>query len=297
MPFLPTRNRERITASDRTAMSETASVKVVVPIYRSALDEYELRSLRHNVSTLGPARFVLLLPEGLTPLPPQLSEPPFDHIARMQVSDEWLGVKNGILGYNRMMMSEAFYALFADTEYMLVCQTDVWLFRDELDAWCARGYDYIGGPYLRRGIYDMPPVRQWLALRRRWCGAEHVLRQDGWGRVLNGGLSLRRVAAFRHACLQYAEQIDRLGRVRSTVSNEDWFWSLVPDGIRRPEAVEAARFSVDTHPAKAMKMIGGGELPFGCHGWFKRARIRFWEPHILRSERETGTRQTHDSTA
>ncbi len=266
-------------------MSET-SVRIIVPIHRSVLSDCEIRTLRHNVRTLGAARFILLLPERLAKLPALLDTEPFSGIVQMRVSDEWLGPKNGILGYNRMMMAETFYAHFIDegADYLLICQPDAWIFRDELDAWCAKGYDYIGGPYLRQSIYDLPPIKQWLTLRRACCDRSRVLRQDGWGKVLNGGLSLRRIEAFRQACAHHADLIEQLGQVRSTVSNEDWFWSLVPD-LRRPEAEEAARFSIDTHPARTMKSIGG-VLPFGCHGWFKRKRLRFWEPYILESEQD-----------
>lgn len=258
------------------------TVQIIIPIYRSELSEHEIRTLRHNVRILGASRILFLHPEGLTRLPALLDTEPFDSIGRMQVSDEWLGAKNGILGYNRMMMSEEFYTRFVGGGYILICQTDAWIFRDELDAWCAKGYDYIGGPYLRRPIYNLPPIKQWLALRRACCDRSRILRQDGWGRVLNGGLSLRRIDAFRQACARHADLIERLGQVRSTVSNEDWFWSLVPD-LYRPDTVEAARFSIDTHPARSMELLGGA-LPFGCHGWNKHNRLRFWEPYILESE-------------
>lgn len=56
----------------------------------------------------------------------------------MPVSDTWLGVRNGIAGYNQMMLSREFYQLFNDTEYLLICHTDAWIFRDELEDWCKK---------------------------------------------------------------------------------------------------------------------------------------------------------------
>ena len=38
---------------------------------------------------------------------------------------------------------------------------------------------------------------------------------------------------------------------------------------------EALRFSIDTHPAYALRRLGG-DLPFGCHSWTKRRMRRAW---------------------
>ena len=79
-----------------------------------------------------------------------------------EVSDEWLGRKNGIAGYNRMMLSAGFYELFRDYEYLLICHTDAWIFRDELADWCRRGYDCVAAPWVRRKVYDLPILKQYL---------------------------------------------------------------------------------------------------------------------------------------
>ena len=42
-----------------------------------------------------------------------------------------------------------------------------------------------------------------------------------------------------------------------------------------PAAAEALRFSIDTHPAYALRRLGG-DLPFGCHSWTKRRMRRAW---------------------
>lgn len=66
------------------------------------------------------------------------------------MSDEWLGHKNGIAGYNRMMLSAGFYSCSAITNISLICHTDAWIFRDELADWCRRGYDCVAAPWVRR---------------------------------------------------------------------------------------------------------------------------------------------------
>lgn len=254
---------------------EKNQVKVVVPLYRSDLSAEEERSLRHNLDVLHRYPVVLLVPEGLDT---SALEARYPQCATLRVSDRWLGTKCGIAGYNRMMMSPDFYALFPDTEYLLICQTDCWIFRDELTAWCARGYDYAGAPSPRKPVYDLWPARWYLALRRRLTRGA-ILRQDLLGKVYNGGLSLRRVERFRTAAIACsAEAAGFLARNHYRY-NEDVFWSLVPEGFRYPPFDEALGFSFDVKPARCYR-LAEGRLPFGCHGWYKTPYREFWKDFI-----------------
>lgn len=152
-------------------------MRVVVPVYRELTPDEEA-SLRNNVRTLAAWPFTVLHPEGVCP-PACCAEL---HLETRAVGDEWLGRRNGIAGYNRMMLSEAFYAMFADAEYVLICHTDAWIFRDELAEWCGRGYDCVAAPWLRRPLYDLPLVKQymrwreWAKGRRRGTLAAGALR-------------------------------------------------------------------------------------------------------------------------
>lgn len=85
---------------------DICQVKVVIPIYRAELKDWERASLANTMQVLAAYPIVWLKPEDvdlhdLTVLYPQAEI--------MNVSSEWLGTKNGIAGYNRMMMSESFY--------------------------------------------------------------------------------------------------------------------------------------------------------------------------------------------
>ena len=53
-----------------------------------------------------------------------------------------------IQGYNRLLLSTEFYQRFLGSAYLLICQLDVFVFRDELAGWVARGYDYVGAPWV-----------------------------------------------------------------------------------------------------------------------------------------------------
>ena len=174
----------------RTQRHSMQLAKILIPIYRDRLSDTEEASLRQTHRILGHYPIEVILPEAVTP-PEAVASLGFPV---RRVSDEWLGTRNGIAGYNRMMLSRSFYDYYSDTMYVLVCHTDAWVFRDELADWCRKGYDCVAAPWVRRPVYDKPIVKQymnWLANRRirqgRFC------RQQLYGRVGNGGFSLRRV--------------------------------------------------------------------------------------------------------
>lgn len=252
-------------------------VKVVIPVYRPELATAERASIAQTVRVLGAYPLVLLHPEDVD-VTAICDE--FPSLKPLAVSGQWLGRRNGIAGYNRMMLAADFYDLFADTEYILICHTDAWIFRDELAEWCAKGYDCVAAPWVRRPVYDLPVVRHVLALRRWWAGRSgKPLRQLLYGRVGNGGLSLRRVAAFRAACTAYSESVQQFLACSHHLCNEDVFWATVPREFRYPEWRQALGFAFDTNPAYCYKLCGG-RLPFGCHSWSKKRYFKFWKPII-----------------
>lgn len=256
-------------------MSQT-KVKIVVPLYKKSLGEREQRSFLNNAKILARYPMVLLAPEGLdisatTELAPQAEV--------MRVSKDWLGA-NGIAGYNDMMMSKSFYQLFSDCDYILICQTDVWVFCDDLSQWCDKGYDYVGAPWPKRRIYSMPIISQFLWLRRKLFKREgKLMRQDYFNKVGNGGFSLRKISAILEACDRYEATIAEFKRGKGTLCNEDWFWSLIPSHFHYPSFDEALNFSFDVHPDICYKK-SHGKLPMACHGWFKKRNIGFWSPII-----------------
>jgi len=145
---------------------------------------------------------------------------------------------------------------FLDTEYILICHTDAWIFRDELGDWCRRGYDYVAAPWLRRPLYDLPLVKQYMQWRERMKRRRgEASRQVLYGRVGNGGLSLRRVEAFRRACATYRTEAESYLADPCHLHNEDVFWAVVPREFRYPAPDEALRFSIDTHPAYALRRL------------------------------------------
>ncbi len=256
-------------------------VKVVIPIYRLPLKPEEEASLENTMRMLASHSIVFLIPETLDTtqllrLYPQAEE--------MRVSSRWLGLERGIMGYNEMTMSKDFYDRFADCEYILICHTDAWIFRDELEQWCRQGYDIVAAPWPTRPRYRRFPLKQYLRLRRRLAPKGKILHQDMFGRIGNGGLCLRRVKAFSDACEKYQAEAKRFitQSVGNVLYNEDLFWALIPEEFNYPSVETALKFSFDLKPQLCYE-LNGNQLPMGCHGFNKPTRADFWRQFVPKS--------------
>lgn len=269
---------------------KNATVAIVVPHHRFPLTADEETSLRHLRHHLGGFDTYWVGPAGVA----------FEgRDFRVQTFDPAFFATHA--GYNRLLMSKVFYEAFAAYEFMLVYQLDCLVFNGALEAWCHKGWDYVGAPWIDEGR----------------DGAADTFRSVG-----NGGLSLRRVSrhlevlnarALRHDPLEYAWQTPRatslpfLQRIERRIRRnfyaigvgndinacvhdwlgrglyEDGFWAtqaryFCPD-FRIPDAREALPFSFETAPSFCFQE-NGGRLPFGCHAWAKNDRA-FWKPYLL----------------
>lgn len=242
---------------------------VAIPVYKPAPDARERFSLEQCRRTLAAHPTVFVAPDGLD-LTPYLAVIP-TAAARRFDADYFRSID----GYNRLMLSREFYAAFADCQHILIHQTDALVFSDQLAAWCARGYDYIGAPWVRDWHFQ-PAWQRWpkawrsaLAQRlqpspgSRWC------RYVPYGLVGNGGLSLRRVAAFRAVLETEPAALQAYRQPVARQFNEDVFWSYAArlDGqrLRIPVWQEALGFAMEYHIPQSLRILGG--LPFGCHAW------------------------------
>jgi hypothetical protein len=184
----------------------------------------------------------------------------------------------GIGGYNRLMLSDLFYERFARYEYVLIHQLDAFVFSDQLLAWCARGYDYMGAPWLPNSSIPTWPNYLRIYMRRtlyRWFnrpdrhvpGVHHAQYMFSVG---NGGFSLRRVAAMREALDSLSSVAERYRNIEKPLLHEDMFFCVEANRYRRrvkvPSYREAAGFAWELQPGVA-EILNRGELPFGCHAW------------------------------
>lgn len=255
----------------------THTVKVVIPIYRTEIKDWERDALANTMKILAAYPIVFLKPTELDIS--ELTET-YPQATVMSVTSEWLGTRNGISGYNKMMMSEEFYNLFPDTTYILICHLDAWIFRDELLQWCKEGYDLVAAPWPTRPRYTHFPLKQYLQLQKFLSGSRKNIRIQMYGHIGNGGLSLRKVSAFAQACKRYTKEIDYyLSKSDDGMYYEDIFWALVPKEFNYPSAQTALQFAYDLKP-KLCHQLNHQQLPMGCHGFTHKSRILFWKQFI-----------------
>ncbi len=271
-------------------------VKIVIPIYKPVLSELEAISLNQACSVLSDYPFVFVKPQSLDLTAIQKQYP---RIETESFDDKYF--KN-IIGYNHLLLQTDFYSRFLSFDYILIYQLDAYVFSNELQEWCSKGYDYIGGPWLQKPIYQYAFFRQWKRTKmwlkevrqRLEKGKEAFEQQKKYVEMVqetlssrdlkevgNGGLSLRNVKSHYNATLDLKDRIDFYvsREERSATFNEDIFWSSEPKNFRYPSAEEALKFSFDKYPDLCYKH-NGYQLPFGCHGWYKKKTIKFWKKII-----------------
>lgn len=259
---------------------------VVIPIYRVQPDSLELISFRQCCKVLGTHPICIATYKELDPRC-------YLDVAKeyqTEISFEYFDkcFFEGITGYNKMMLSKKFYLRFSSYEYLLIYQLDAYVFSDQLDLWCAKGYDYIGAPWFKN-----------------FKSHEEV---DDWGGVGNGGFSLRRIDYFIRVLgwkgpvnsphklvsngawyfpiyrffygLGYQNTINFIKR--DITIFEDLFYCGTLEGTKlspiRPNCQEAARFAFEKSPSYLMSITK--QLPFGCHAWRRFEYEVFWKNHI-----------------
>jgi len=259
---------------------------VVIIAYSDTPSELELASFRQCLHVLGNHPLIVVCPRSLrTARYDREIERSDNQVVFKRFEDSCF---DGIAAYNQMMRSVTFYEAFQEYEYILIYQLDAWVFRDELDDWRRKGYDYIGAP---------------------WYSDEGVMLSCAG----NGGFSLRKVATFvellsgrmeKTCCWNYAYVWQELRKIsfihqydvwrqelfemihcRQSLSryacraseNEDVVFLRIFSfitGIKIANSREALLFSFERFPEDAYQKTEG-RLPFGCHA-FARYNPEFW---------------------
>ena len=268
---------------------ETATV--VIPIYKSTLSRGEVVSIHQTMKVVGHHGITFVCPEGLD-ISVYLAIGEEEGITPSFLYFSPLFFKD-ISGYNRLLLTESFYQSFSNYEYILICQPDAYVFKDELIDWCKKGYDYIGAPIIGDSEDTFFSMKM---------------------RVGNGGFSLRKIKSallfFQSKRNVFSPQqlirridIKRKPYTRTFVFflmmlgwrnkprvvakrwqyNEDDFWSGLLDdsrfALKKPSPREALKFSFERFPSELYEM-NNKQLSFGCHAWRKYQYNTFWMTFI-----------------
>lgn len=267
-------------------MAET--VCVVIPVYNLSPNFYETISLKRCSAILSKYPFIFVAPSELD-VSTYLKICDANSFEIERFDDSFF--TNGLVGYNKLLLSQDFYNRFINYEFILIHQLDCFIFSDSLLSWCQKDYDYVGAPWLDAGwhkevflgLLNQILVRQSFA-RRQLTKLYWRIRQSQSLAVGNGGLSLRRVTKFLNATIHFRQQILDWGL------NEDLFWSIyLPLNSYEmfiPSWREALGFSFDYKPDFSFR-CSENRLPFGCHAWYREdtvyaGNLGFWGPIVSR---------------
>jgi len=261
----------------------TNTAAVVIPLYKTSLDSFEIISLQQCFKVLDRHEIIAVKPMSLN-----LDNYDFNFDQVISFDDEYFA---DVAGYNKLMMSTTFYQRFLDYSYILIYQPDVFVFKDELLYWSNSGYDYIGAPWLRYAPYPDFVKRLKSELIRYWH-IKHDLKDpvtnfptelQRENKVGNGGFSLRNTRKFYEICTTNTKMIAHYNSKPEHYYGEDIFWSMEVNRkgkrLRIPDYKTAINFSIENNPQYAFQLLKD-KYPFGCHAWDRN--LDFWAP-VLRS--------------
>lgn len=217
---------------------------IVVPVYSEAITYDEQKSLEQLKKVLGGHDIILMCPKGMktTKYEKILGKFDTERFDKSCFADR--------MAYARVVCGTEFYERLKKRgyEYVLIHQTDCWVFRDELDKWCDEGYDYIGAPFFVK----------WFSDRGLYVG--------------NGGFSLRKIDSM----ITYLNKF--LGKGLPHEGTDDGFFAANFDkSLNIPAPIKAAEFSLEEAPAQHVEKLG--KIPFGCHA-YKKYDWLFWKQYI-----------------
>ena len=143
-------------------------VCIVTPFHKSNLNESEKLSLKTIQKHFkNEKKFFVTFDEN------KIDLPNFERINFSKIFFE------NIQGYNNLCTSAEFYRSFLDFEYMLICQLDVIVLKNDLSEFISKNISYIGAPTGKKSPFDRSRKKLWG--RRYFC---------------NGGFSLRKTNDF-----------------------------------------------------------------------------------------------------
>ena len=269
---------------------------VVVPAYRvemSAAEEASFRrtvsvfSEKHQVSVIAPEEMAL---DNYTSIYPQLVVERFPADFFRSIGD-----------YSRLLLSEEFYQRFAAYEWMLICQLDVWVFRDELNYWCQQNFDYIGAPIpscwdpcrddenldlVGNGGFSLRRISAFLRVLQAgdvpmysremlWSFCRQHWRKKSFGLIVPL-LRLAGIGNKRRDCL---ELLRRQGACEDMVFRMIEHSGYLPNFVF-PEIRKAAEFALDGSCLRKYFDLTDRKIPFALHAWKKAEGeflMKLWE--------------------
>lgn len=271
------------------------SCVVIIPVYKKELSPFEEASFRQGLRVLRNHDIVIVTYSGL-----DLSF--YRHISENESKE--FGVEfferhffESVNGYNALCLDSQFYRRFDAYKYMLIYQTDAWVFRDELLDWCNKNYDFIGAPHffsngnqrsteflgVGNGGFSLRRIQYCIDILSKFLYMPFFKSSGLW--LLNKyNCESTIIKTIKVAIKSIGIKNTLAYYKRGDVFNEDLIFGTFSRfiwGIKAniPSHEVAARFSFELHP-EFLYHLCGDKMPFGCHAYRKYEYDTFWKYHI-----------------
>ena len=271
---------------------------IVIPIYKEKLGAFEVISLNQCIKKLSQHPICFICADDFN----------FENYKMIMRSSTYQIERfrnhyfGSIQGYNRLMVSKDFYERFLHYRFMLIYQLDAFVFRDELEYWCMKDYDYIGAPWFEGDVFGDENSKMLdfggnggFSSRKISSHREVLLKflkhktirmksaRDIWGRYVTNSLLYKLSRTPKMILNYYSEKNTLRYCYENGILNEDVFFvqyiaNIYHDRFVVPTSDTAVGFSFEIHPRKLYE-INKQQLPFGCHSW-QRYDFDFWRSHI-----------------
>ncbi|MCC9168232.1 DUF5672 family protein [Pontibacter harenae] len=265
---------------------------VVIPLHSSTPSKEELLSFKQCYKILAKHDIIIVHPAGLDLSAYKKIQ---DKLKTLPIDPIW---QSSLENYNRLKCSSFFYNLFSEYNYLLTYELDAFVFKDELDFWCEKGYSYIGAPWFVGYANPITPYKfkgvgnSGFSLRNIQICSVILSRIELIKKIVIFYNSVKLDAVFPFATflrlspLKYFFKIIKTHNVPNLISkkyvHEDLFWADWISGTFSDFKVatyeEAMRFSFEVNP-EFLYLENNKELPFGCHAWLKYNPL-FWKKFI-----------------
>lgn len=266
-------------------------VVIVIIAHKAQLTEAEKRSLQQCYKVLGHYPVKLICPQGLDVSVYRSINP----VADIEFIDPvW---QSSYIMFNELKKDLLLYEKYEEYEYMLFYELDAWVFKDELDYWCKKGYDYIGAPWFedwaRNTNKKISGVGNGGFSLRNIESAKRILKRLNTMRRFRRvwfSSRMQSVISYEKILIRCSKDLrpDAFDHLNITVlskvfkHHEDYFWaSLVPkvfSGYKLADVNSAMKFSFEVNPSH-LYSLNDMVLPFGCHAW-EKYEPGFWDGHI-----------------
>ncbi len=259
--------------------SDLKKTIIVIPIHKLDLSEFEMVSLLRVQDIFKEHEIVVLCPNYLI-------KQDFYGLKKIGISSYWFKSLNR---YNKLKKSKYFFSKFSNYDFVLTYELDAYVFRDELQLWCSKGYDYIGAPWFE-GFTEADSNSRIIGVGNSGFSLRKTTLKDKINEYIqppkiyfSRNVFLKMIGVLIVYLFQFLGKINLNNSVFLFNNDpEDIFFGyrLKEKGIKMNIAPisEAIKFSFEINP-KVLLEMNNNILPFGCHAWWKYD-LDFWKNHI-----------------